>query len=60
MKNILEGLKIIEKYDASSDFCAEHDQVFCGSYDLPMTDEDKEKMDELGWFEDDDSWSHFT
>lgn len=62
--DIFEGLKIITKYsdpDDMGEFMAEHDQIWCGdasiSYDI---DDVKTLTEELGWFIDEDSWSHFT
>ena len=57
---IKKGLDIIEKYEPDADFAAQHDQIWCGEYSPAlMTKEDKKYMEELGWFEDEDSWSHF-
>jgi hypothetical protein len=62
---VIEGLQILAKYvDANSnDVAAEHDVIY-GPYaaDLNITDEDKEKLEELGWFIDSevDSWAVFV
>lgn len=57
--NLLEGMQIVAKYEKPGAYCvsAEHDQIWCGAYDLPLSDEDKKRMEELGWFEAEDSWS---
>ena len=60
MNKLLEGLKIIEKYDLDFCACAEHDIIYAGGGDLPITTEDKIKLDELGWFTSEDSWACFT
>ncbi len=63
MNRILEGLIILKKYVANGSFSAEHDEIYAGGDGQEnMTEEDKKKMDELGWFfdEDNDSWTHFT
>ena len=61
MNRILEGLKIIEKYEPEFDTCAEHDTLYAGNYaPEKLTDEERVKMEELGWFESEDSWKHFT
>jgi len=63
MKRIKEGLEIIAKYEDDADFCAEHDVIYVGGEESTenMSDEDKHKMDELGWFIDEEfyCWSHF-
>jgi len=60
IQEILRGLIIISKYDAKSNFAAGHDQIWCGSEDLKLNEEDKKELVELGWFIDEDSWSCFT
>ncbi len=59
---IIEGIQIIARHAQSDDYCvqAEHDQIWCGGYDLPLTDDEKKRMEELGWFEADGSWSAFV
>lgn len=61
LADAIEGMLIIAKY-TNDQFClqGEHDQVFCGSYDLPLSDQEKKRMEELGWFEECDSWAFFT
>lgn len=60
--NIVEGMKIIAAYASPDAYCvqAEHDRVWCGSADLPLSSAEKVRMEELGWFVADDSWSFFT
>lgn len=60
--NIIEGMQIVSRHTGASEYCvsAEHDQIWCGAYDLPLTTEEKARMEELGWFEADDSWSAFV
>jgi len=60
LQKVLRGLIIISKYDADSDFAAEHDQIYCGSEELEINEEHKKELDELGWFTDEDSWSCFV
>ena len=59
--NYMKGLEIILKYDPEATVHSEHDQTWCGSTE-DMTEEDHGKMENLGWFidEDVDSWSCFT
>lgn len=61
LNNIIEGVQIVAKH-TDDQFCvqAEHDQVWCGGYDLPLSEAEKARMVELGWFEAEDSWSFFT
>ncbi len=63
MKEILEGLLIIAKYDPDTEFTTTHDQIFSGDYEKTynqMTDDEKAKMEQLGWFESEESWSYST
>jgi len=61
MNRLLEGLKIIEKYEPDFDTCAEHDIIYAGNYSPEkLTLDEKLKMEELGWFESEDSWAYFT
>lgn len=58
---IIEGMQIIAKH-TKDQFCvqAEHDELFCGDSELPLSDEEKARMKELGWMDHDGSWSCFT
>ena len=60
MEEIFEGLKILMNY-GNSNFMAEHDQIYAGSKES-VTDigtHDKKKLEDLGWFIAENSWSHF-
>ena len=50
--NIVEGLSILAKYNENSKeewwIHAEHDEIFCGT-DQPISEEDKKRLDELGF-----------
>jgi hypothetical protein len=61
MKKILEGLQILSKYFPNGDFHGEHDQVWAGGEldEIEISKEDKERLEELGWFIDEESYSHF-
>lgn len=61
-KRILDGIAIILKYEPSASFACEHDIMYFGSYDSRenMTVEEKQKMAELGWIEQYESWAHFV
>ena len=61
MNKILEGMNIIAKYEPEAHMYAGHDQIWFGRYipeEMSVEDEDRLKL-ELGWFEAEDSWSHF-
>ena len=57
--NIIEGLQIIQKSKPAKEgdyhFRAEHDEIFVGSIKWKMSDEDKARMEELGWNADENS-----
>ena len=61
-KEFIEGVAIIGKYAPGDKYgiCAEHDQLWFGSYDCVTDEKDSARLEELGWFEDEDSWSCFT
>lgn len=64
-KNFIEGINILAKHlpeerKESFDLQAEHDQLWFCEFDLVPDGEDKDRLLELGWFEDADGWSCFT
>ena len=65
MLRILQGLEILAKYceNEKGDLTAEHDQIWAGptgSFNPESVDEeDFIELKRLGWFIDEDSWSHF-
>ena len=65
MNQILEGMKILAKYDEDFMIAAEHDTIYAKlrNHISVMSDEDFSKMFDLDWMWDDDGddgWSHFT
>ena len=58
VNDIIEGLLLIQKTKPATEsdyhFRAEHDKIFVGSLEWPMSDEDKKRMEELGWNADED------
>ena len=66
VKNIIDGLLLIElsrPNDKSGYHVrAEHDVIYAGSLEWPMSDNDKKKMADLGWAadEDVDGWRCFV
>lgn len=62
---IFDGMTIILKYQPDASMSAEHDEIYFGDYAetfRQMNKEERQKMDDLGWFEveESDSWGHFT
>ncbi len=64
---ILFGLQILYKYNVNLELHSEHDQLWAGGKDSTceemkeiMSEEDIKRMEELGWFENEDSWSFST
>ncbi len=56
------GLVILAKYDDDIDVSFAHDAMWCCDFDKTikkMTEEECIELAECGWFEDEDSWSHF-
>jgi len=63
--NFIEGVNIIAKHMPEEakegyDFQAAHDQVWFGSHDWVTDEKDISRLEELGWFEAEESWSCFT
>jgi hypothetical protein len=62
-KEFIEGIAIIGKYAPEKNdwnLCAEHDQIWFGAYEWVTDEKDISRLEELGWFEDMDSWSCST
>ena len=62
VKDIASVLTIFNKYGdfEATDLAADHEQIWIGGPELKdMSEEDQKAVDKLGWFEDEDSWSHF-
>lgn len=63
IENVIEGMIIIQKCtpdneDAMRNFRAGHDQIWCGDYPGDnISEKEINRMKELGWFEDEGSWS---
>jgi hypothetical protein len=73
LSNFIDGLSILRPYYDDPDgfhIGAEHDQFYAYATNKAMTDEDVQKMRDLGWFQPDqddaapysadDGWSAFT
>lgn len=64
----IEGVNLIYSYmtkDSAGDnrafsLAAQHDQIWFGDYELVTKKEDIERLEYIGWFKDEDSWSCFT
>ena len=64
-KDFVEGVNIIYSYmdeTEKEDYEPNpgHDQFWFGSFGLVSSVRDAERLIELGWFEDENSWSCFT
>ena len=59
---ILEGIDILRKYmdDNEWNVHAEHDIVWFGPQADVVTLEEKNKLEDLGWFIDEESWAFYT
>lgn len=63
---VMKGMSIISDYAKVGEFDewsirAGHDQIWCGEYTgEKMSKEDLVKMENLSWFEDEDSWSTYV
>ena len=61
-QHILRGLQILAKYDDDLRLSFEHDQMWVCDFNETvtlMTKEDVAELARYGWFESQDSWSHF-
>lgn len=64
--DIMNGMGIIMRYVEGRGFHndifqAGHDQIWCSEYNGDqMHDYELKMMEKMGWFEDEESWSHFT
>lgn len=58
---IVRGLNILNKYDPQLEQDTHNCQIFAGDFESiveKMSEKDIERMAELGWYEDEESWSH--
>lgn len=57
-----EGMLILDRYaNEHDDVCAEHDQFWAGPASPEMVSrDDAKRLEELGWFIDQESWSCCT
>ena len=51
LERLMEGLKIIQKYEPDTEVAAEHDVLYCGGETAKntITTEDAVRLEELGW-----------
>lgn len=63
-RRLLEGLQILKDYAGDDDVAAEHDIIYFGTIEDPteVNPEDVKKLDDLGFFYDDDlkCWCCYT
>jgi len=59
---LARGLGIILKYEPGADVCAQHDILYVGNYESRerMTSEDIKTLENDRWFQQEESWAHFT
>ena len=57
-QEFIRGMEIILSVQPDTTIAAEHDIFYCGSY-LPeeFTQEQLNELEQLGWFENCDSWA---
>lgn len=58
MDDLIEALKILNKYPDVS-ITAEHDQIWAGPRADEVSFEDRKRLEELDWFEDEELFSRF-
>ena len=58
-RSIAMGIELILSVEPDAECATNHDQFFCGTHTDQYPDV-AAKLTELGWFEDEDSWSIFT
>lgn len=58
---ILLGVQIIRKYQPDAEFATGHDVIYFGDGGGElMEEEDLDQLDQLGWFEEYESWARFV
>lgn len=58
-KEFVESINIISKYipeECTRNLCMEHDQIWFGEYEWVTVEEDVSRLEEIGWYESEDSW----
>lgn len=59
-----EGIEILDKYaedDSHKHVYAQHEKIWAGPADAEVVSaEDKARLEELGWFVDEESWCCFV
>lgn len=56
---IIEGLEIFKKYGEVS-IASEHDVFYAGPTDSEVDDDDRKRLEEMGWSDGDMGWEIFT
>lgn len=64
-RDFLEAINIFRKYITKDkmdnyDLYAEHDQIWFLDYEEITFKKDIKRLEELGWFKDEDAWSCYT
>lgn len=63
LSEIIEGMQILQKYYEKDGWHvgAEHDIIYMYETSRPVSEEDREKLDQLGWrFNDSNGWEKFV
>lgn len=63
MNDLFKGMLLLLSIKPDVQMHAEHDQIFLGPGLIAVSEEEKQILDKLGWFIDDEAdpvWSHFT
>jgi hypothetical protein len=58
--NLAVSLAILAEYDREAPIAAEHDRIWVGVEPDAVSDEDCHRLGSLGWWVDDDTWTHFV
>lgn len=55
---LIAGIEIIRKHQPAADMAVGHDCIFFGNYETreEMTLDQQQQMEDLGWYEDEESW----
>jgi hypothetical protein len=63
IKELNDVIAIFNKYGeySNEEFAADHEQIWIGGpNEDELSEADREAVDKMGWFIDEDSWSHFV
>ena len=57
-KQVLDGIKLILRYDPNAVFSVEHDVIYFGNYSARefMSPKEQQQLEEWGWFQEYESF----